>query len=58
MGAGTTGPSYILAEQLTFKSIDNWRNMDLDRELYFVTDLILSNTLIKLNQKSLIKSSK
>lgn len=58
MGTGTTGYSHILAEQSTFKRIDNWMNMDLEQDLYFVIDLVLSNMLIKLNKKFLIKKSK
>lgn len=33
-------------------------NMDLEQDLYFVIDLVLSNMLIKLKKKSLITSSK
>lgn len=52
MGAGKTRySSNTLAEQLSFKSIDNWIHME--RSLYFVTDLVLSSILVKLNFKNL-----
>ena len=51
MGAGKTRYSNTLAEQLSFKSIDNWIHME--RSLYFVTDLVLSSILVKLNFKNL-----
>ena len=51
MGAGKTRYSNNLAKQLSFKSIDNWINME--GSLYFVADLVLSSILVKLNLKSL-----